>query len=142
MRATIVRADEVKVGDRILSGSTIRTVEFTKENATATKFKWLWIQFVGGPGRDQNSDDLVCRIDPEPVVEQEFWRVKYEHYRDTPDGKGYYTRHTDASPTREIAIERYRRRYPDTWTTISFAKDATIEHVRETVLSREEIKND
>lgn len=74
---------------------------------------------------------------PEPVEVREFWRVKYERYRDTPDGKGYYTQQTDASPTKEIAIERYRRRLP---VNRELARNAVIEHVRETILSREEVQ--
>lgn len=85
-------------------------------------------------------DELIARIDPEPVEEREYWRVKYERYRDTPDGKGYFTSCTDASPTREIAVERYERRLPNPDTTILMVKDAFIEHIRESVLSREEVK--
>jgi hypothetical protein len=141
MKAEIVRADEIKAGDRIYDWQTeeIQTVNSIYESAILRG--WL-ISRCDKPGfsYENHPESLVCRILPEPVEEQEFWRVRYEHYRDTPDGKGFYARFTEASPTKEIAIKRYRRRHPDSGKTVSFAKDATIEHVRETIISREEVR--
>lgn len=143
MNAEIVRADEIKAGDCVLLwGQTLHVISIDLQSTEHDPLLYMEYRDADDELHSARfwSQGLIARILPAPLEVREFWRVRYEHYRDTPDGKGFYTRRTDASPTKEIAVERYRKRHPDSGKTMSFAKDATIEHVRETILSREEVK--
>ena len=82
-------------------------------------------QVMSWPDPDKFPDfapgEMVARIDPEPVKEREFWRVKTE--------SGYQHPHENEWEAmvhaRELACDEF---------------SVVIEHVRETVLSREEVK--
>lgn len=113
MKATIIRADEVKAGNRILFAKQILKVTeiFPLGGRTA-----VWIEFEEHIGKDFGRTELVARIDPEPVEEREKWRATCGHVRCY--GSEIQMRHWADAQKDPVAIE----------------------HVRETVLSREEIK--
>jgi hypothetical protein len=76
MLAEIVRAGEIKVGDRMLCDA-IRVVETVRES---NNFRgWITIHFVDGdPCVELCRTDFVARILPEPVEEGESWIVSHQ----------------------------------------------------------------
>lgn len=126
MKAEIVRADEIKAGDRIFERETgeIQKIESIYESSILRG--WLIFRCdQPGPSYEHRPASLVCRVVPEPTEEREFWQVVNCGVR--LDGERY-----DNPGDARIAANYLRQKI----------RDIEIEHVRITVLSREEVKKE
>jgi|LakMenE01Jun11ns_1017448.scaffolds.fasta_scaffold9580375_1 hypothetical protein len=122
IHAEVVRADQIRVGDRIiLWGSVFKTVSVTViECVVITEC----IEDDGVIRVSRHSPkSFVARILPMPVEVREFWRAVHDDIDGEVFGKPCDDREgalADAESTRN--------------------GDCAIEHVRETILSREEVQ--
>jgi hypothetical protein len=124
MRSEIVHLTELKRGDLFVSIEG-RILQVHKKHISGG-------QVMSWPDMEKFPDfapgEMVARILPDPVEEREKWYV-YASDSSGIDRRIYSFEDYDEAI--QNAIERSR----------SFSK-VEIEHVRETVLSREEVKND
>jgi hypothetical protein len=132
MKAEIVRADKIKAGDRIYDWqtATVQTVVTTHESAILRG--WLIFRCDRpGPSYEHHPASLVCRILPEPVEEWEAWLVTHvdihgkarNRFKTQQSARDFIRQHLEAKPHYNI-------------------RDIKMRHVREIVLSIEEVKND
>jgi len=115
MKAEIVWADQIKAGDQIQWFNSIYRIERIDVIHGCGMRE---IHLESGTKLVKFDADFVARILPDPVEEREEWRATCGHV--TTYGS-------------EIQVR--------TWADWQNGP-VTIEHVRETVLSREEVKND
>lgn len=141
IQAEVVRADQIRPGDRIVFEGDIRAVEKFEEGENT-----VCVEFDG----DEYTEFLaawclVARILPEPTLRaedlpvevREFWRVHYERFAIINGKEDWQRGITVARDTEEQARKSFEGRYP---VNRGHIRSPIIEHVRETIISREEIK--
>jgi len=74
---------------------------------------------------------------PEPVEVREFWRVHYERFAIINGEETWQRGITVARDTEEQARKSFEGRYP---VDRSHIRNPIIEHVRETILNREDVQ--
>lgn len=134
-----VEARHINVGDRISWTSRIWTVKSisldTYEDGRGGTFAPGFVFVLDDDGKDKpilfGKNELVARILPDPLEVREFWRVAFVRYHRPTDGTDYNQERLKSCGNRDTVINLLNDQ--------DFT-DAVIEHVRETVLSREEVK--
>jgi hypothetical protein len=137
IHAEVVRADQIRVGDRIVWCDVrvdVKTIERGDYygNGERIQFNALCVDnlFV-------KPSATVARILPEPVEVRGFWRVHYERFAIINGEETWQRGITVARDTEEQARKSFEGRYPANRDHI---RNPIIEHVRETILSREEVQ--
>jgi hypothetical protein len=138
IHAEIVRADQVKVGDTVLLwGQPLKILSIKAESGL------IHTEYKDSDGEIHSVrfglEGRVARILPEPVEVREYWRIKYERFAIIDGKECWLNGAVIARDTGERALEALENRYPANREHI---RNPIIEHVRETVLSREEVRND
>lgn len=133
MNAEIVRADQIKAGEQYAILTTGRAPLCSLHDVFP-----LWTRGAENePGWIPGQ--LVAKILPEPVEVREYWRLSYEWLRATPDCRLEWAESVHSFRYKADAEERLGR----AWKTHASGREIRkqrIEHVRETILSREEVK--
>jgi hypothetical protein len=138
IHAEVVRADQIRVGDQIRGKMPQGNIDVTRVQEIHgtgfidiyqgdTIYRWL-------------KTDEVARVPPPPVEVRDFWRCSYEWKRATADFRIEWTKSVYTFQSRCHAEEKLDSAWRTHANGPDGIKNQTIEHVRETVLSREEVQ--
>lgn len=131
-----VKASDLKIGDTILgTGGYWKIVRIDVIHGCGTRE----FRMDRGMKHVMFDDDPVARILPEPVEVREFWRCSYEWKRATPDCRIEWAESVHTFRAKIDAEERLDRAIK-THANGREIRKQRIEHVRETILSREEVQ--
>lgn len=137
MNAEIVRAGALRPDDIIAYGKHILLVGEVDIDSTPGV---AWVQIDGHVNKVAfDFDDWVPKLLPDPVEVREYWRCSYEWKRATPDCRIEWAESVHEFRAKIDAEERLDRAIK-THANGREIRKQRIEHVRETVLSRKEVK--
>jgi hypothetical protein len=118
--AEVVRADQIRVRDRIVNQGKEYAIELVEEFEDEYGVAWISTKFTTLSDFNHfefHAGSLVARILPEPVEVRESWRATCNQVT---------TYGSEIQARAWASAQKYQR--------------VTIEHVRETIISREEVQ--